>query len=152
MRLPEPCYSVGLITTYQCNLNCKYCYITRKQNLRMPLETAKSILRPILEKEGDTLLVSLMGAETLMAADMICGLVEWTESEKWRRKCRFFGSTNGTLLTPELKTWFFEHRETITLGLSYDGLHGTQKKNRGRKKGRFRWNFSSKHGRNRKSR
>ena len=92
---------------------------------------AQSILHPILETIGDTLMVTLMGAETLMAESMIRQLVEWVEQGNWKRKCLFFGSTNGTLLTSELKKWFFEHRKTITLGLSYDGTPHTQENNRG---------------------
>lgn len=131
MKKPVPLFNLGLITTYQCNLNCKYCYISTKKNLNMSLETAKNILTPVLEESGDVLQVTLMGAETLVAFDMIRDLVEWAEMNSQKRKCLFYGSTNGTLLTPEQKKWFYEHRNSITLGLSYDGIPDIQENNRG---------------------
>ena len=107
----------------------------------MSLETAQQILEPLLRTSGDTLVVTLMGAETLMAESMIRPLVEWVEQGNWQRNCLFFGSTNGTLLTPELKQWFFDHRKTITLGLSYDGIPSAQQSNRGTASGSIDLDF-----------
>ena len=41
---------VGLLTTYRCNLNCKYCYVLTKRNKDMASDMAKSILEPFLKK------------------------------------------------------------------------------------------------------
>lgn len=123
--------AVGLLMTFRCNLNCKYCYIHKKQNKDMSLEMAQSILEPFLMKEGGLLSIAFMGGETLMAVDVIRPLVEWIENGKWNRPYRLFGSTNGTLLTAELKEWLKEHKRHLTLGLSYDGLPSAQDNNRG---------------------
>lgn len=97
----------------------------------MSLEMAQSILEPFLMKNGGLLSIAFMGGETLLAIDVIRPLVEWIEKGKWNRPYRLFGSTNGTLLTPELKGWVRNHRHSLTLGLSYDGLPTAQCNNRG---------------------
>lgn len=129
--LNEDCgESVGLLTTYRCNLNCKYCYIRKKRNKDMTLEMAQSILEPFLLRNGGMLNIAFMGGETLLSINMIRTLVEWIENRKWNRKYRFFGSTNGTLLSEDLKIWLKQHRDSFTLGLSYDGLPTAQINNR----------------------
>lgn len=123
---------VGLLMTYRCNLDCKYCYIKNKRNKDMSLSKAKAILEPfLLDENSGWLDIMFVGAETLMAFDIIKPLVEWAASRPFKREYRFCGSTNGTLLTDEQKDWFSEHRNKVILGLSYDGLPSTQEKNRG---------------------
>ena len=51
--------AVGLLTTYRCNLNCKYCYVQTKRNKDMSLDMAKSILKPFLMKEAGRLDITL---------------------------------------------------------------------------------------------
>ena len=123
--------AVGLLTTYRCNLNCKYCYVQTKRNKDMSLDMAKSILEPFLMKNSGRLDITFMGGETLLAIDVIRPLVEWVESGNWNRSYRFFGSTNGTLLNTELKKWLRKYADVFTLGLSYDGLPSAQANNRG---------------------
>jgi radical SAM protein with 4Fe4S-binding SPASM domain len=136
MNIVEPVFeeiseAVGLLTTYRCNLRCKYCYIHTKCDKDMSLEMAQSILEPFLLKDDGLLNVAFMGGETLLAFDVIRPLIEWVEQGTWNRKYRFFGSTNGTLLNEEMKQWLKEHRHSLTLGLSYDGLPNAQISNRG---------------------
>lgn len=132
--LNEECSeSVGLLTTYRCNLNCKYCYIRKKRDNDMTLEMAQSILEPFLLKKEGLLNIAFMGGEMLLSINMIRSLVEWVEKKTWNRRYRFFGSTNGTLLNEDLKLWFRLHSNVLTLGLSYDGLPTAQKNNRSSK-------------------
>lgn len=123
--------AVGLLVTYQCNLNCKYCYISEKQDLSMSFDTARKLLEPFLQKDGNMVEIVFMGAETLMAESVIRKIVEWAEQGTWKRRFRFFGSTNGTHLTNDLRQWLYRHRESMVLGLSYDGLPSVQQLNRG---------------------
>lgn len=122
--------SVGLLMTYRCNLDCKYCYIHSKKNKDMTLEMAQSILEPFLLMKGGLLDIKFMGGETLLAIDVIIPLVEWIHKRKWRRSYRLFGSTNGTLLTKDIKEWLQVHKQILTLGLSYDGVPIAQRDNR----------------------
>ena len=58
--------TVGLIVTHRWNLDCVYCFISEKQSRDMPIETAVSILRPLLSKENaPPLQIMLMGGEPL---------------------------------------------------------------------------------------
>lgn len=123
--------TVGLLVTYRCNLQCRYCYITRKRPQDMSLERAKNVLRPYLEKEKGRLEIVFMGAEILMAENTIRALVEWVQAGNWKRDFHFFGCTNGTLLTEDFKRWLTTHRDAVCLGLSYDGLPAVQNQNRG---------------------
>ena len=123
--------AVGLLMTYRCNLDCKYCYIHTKRNKDMTLGMAQSILEPFLKMNKGILDITFMGGETLLAIDAIKPLVEWVENGKWNRCYRFLGATNGTLLNNDLKKWLKQHSHTLTLGLSYDGLPSTQNNNRG---------------------
>ena len=123
--------AVGLLMTYRCNLDCKYCYIRKKQNRDMSLDRAQAILEPFLLKHEGRLDITFMGGETLLAFDVIQPLVEWIKTGKWNRCYRIFGSTNGSLLTPTIKDWLVLNKDTITLGLSYDGLPTSQTHNRG---------------------
>lgn len=123
--------AVGLLMTYRCNLNCKYCYVQTKRNKDMTLDMAKSILEPFLMKKSGRLDITFMGGETLLAIDVIRPLVEWAENGVWNRPYRFFGSTNGTLINGELKEWLTKYADVFTLGLSYDGVPSSQLSNRG---------------------
>ena len=99
----------------------------------MTFEMAQSILEPfLLDEENGWLDVIFVGGETLLAFDVIKQIVEWAESLQTKRSYRFFGSTNGTLLNAEMKTWLSAHSSAIILGLSYDGLPSIQIENRGK--------------------
>ena len=122
--------AVGLLMTYRCNLDCKYCYIHTKRSKDMTLEKAQFILEPFLMK-GNRLDIIFVGGETLLAINVIRPLIEWVKSRTCKSEYRFFGSTNGTLLTIELKEWLTQNKHVLTLGLSYDGIPATQLENRG---------------------
>ena len=122
--------AVGLLMTYRCNFRCKYCYIREKQAIDMSLDTAKSILVPFLMKNEGLLNIAFMGGEPFLVMDIIKPLVEWVESGSWNRKYRFFGSTNGSLLSKDIKDWLREHRNVVTFGLSFDGIPEIQVANR----------------------
>lgn len=97
----------------------------------MTLARAKEIISPFLIEEGGLLDILFMGGETLIAKDVIVPLIEWATDNNWKRKFRFFGSTNGTLLNDNLKGWIQQHKSVFTLGLSYDGNPSSQLHNRG---------------------
>lgn len=123
-------HTLGIIVTYNCNLNCTYCYISNKRNKKISLKSAKNILEPFLNCSEDVLQVLLIGGEPLLCYSQIKELILWVENGTWKRKCTFFMSTNGTLLDEEMKAWFSAHNRIITLALSYDGLASIQNSNR----------------------
>lgn len=108
----------------------------------MPIETAVSILRPLLSKENaPPLQIMLMGGEPLLAYDLLKAMITWCIGKRWPRKYHFFASTNGTLLNEERKEWITRHRDILTLALSFDGLPDMQDKNRSESSARIDLDF-----------
>lgn len=127
-----------LMVTHACNLNCTYCYEEHKDGKSMDAAMAISIVRREFDfamTSGlyDALQIDFMGGEPLMNFPLIRHVVEWAECHAPDFPHIFFATTNGTLLTDEMKAWFFEHRETVWLGASCDGTETMQSTNRGTK-------------------
>lgn len=122
---------IGIILSYQCNLNCKYCYIPEKKDLTIPLDVAQNILYPYLsKKDAEPIEIDFMGAEPLTAFERLKEIVEWAVGQNFSREFFFFATTNGTLLNDQMKQWFRENKSAIVLGLSYDGTDNAQNENR----------------------
>ena len=107
---------VGIWFTNACNLNCTYCYIKQKSNLTISYEKALEVLGAELSKEGGLMDILFMGAETLTHFEEMKKIVEGISAQQWKRRYHFTITTNGTLLTEEMKVWFTAHRDTVTMG------------------------------------
>lgn len=89
-------------------------------------ETVDSLEDPYSEFE-----VQLMGGEPLLRFGFIKELSEWLWQQTFKIPLvQVFAATNGTLLSNEIKNWFFDNRERICLGLSFDGDGFMQNANR----------------------
>ena len=131
---------VTLMITHDCNLHCSYCYEHHKSKKEMPVELAKSIIKKEFEyvrnsTEFKELEIDFMGGEPLMNFALIKEIVEWLESSPQQVPYICFATTNGTLLNDESKHWFRLHKQTIVLGISYDGDSKMQLLNRGTENG-----------------
>lgn len=125
-----------LMVTHACNLNCTYCYELYKKNAYMKSDLAKELILREAQfvKESDQfdeLEIDFMGGEPFMNFPLIKEIVEWLETGVIEIPYICFASTNGTLLTDEIKAWLREHKDTINLGASYDGNNQMQSTNRG---------------------
>jgi len=126
-------FSPSLCLTHQCNLDCIYCYEQHKDSLAMTFETAKNCIDWIFEnvpKEMDGIEISLTGGEPLLEFELIKKIFEYVFYDNQKEKIILFATTNGTLLTNEMKEWFYEHREHFYLSLSLDGTRETHNCNR----------------------
>lgn len=126
-----------LILTQSCNLNCTYCYERFKSSRKMEKETALNCIQEQLQlvresSDFDWLFVDLFGGEPLLNFEVIRFLVEWVRANVSDVDVFFKISSNGTLLTDEMKTWFAANRDYIFYGVSYDGSLENQLRNRGR--------------------
>ena len=124
-----------LMVTHACNLNCTYCYETHKKNAYMDLSLAKEIIsreaQLVNESEQfDKIEIDFMGGEPLINFPLIKEIVEWLEKGVIAVPWICFATTNGTLLTDEIKDWLREHKNSIILGASYDGSSQMQSTNR----------------------
>ena len=125
-----------LMVTHACNLNCTYCYETHKRNVYMSTDLAKEIILREAQfvSESDTfdeMEIDFMGGEPFMNFPLIKSVVEWLEQGVISVPWICFATTNGTLLTDEIKAWLREHKTSINLGASYDGTVKMQSTNRG---------------------
>jgi radical SAM protein with 4Fe4S-binding SPASM domain len=99
----------------------------------MSLETAKKCIDWIFDNIPPNMKdveVSLIGGEPLLEFNLIREIFEYTCRKKPASNFIFFASTNGTLLTPEIKQWFSLHKQCFYLGLSLDGTRETHNRNR----------------------
>ena len=125
-----------LMVTHACNLNCSYCYEHYKKNVYMDTNLAKDIISREAQfvkdsDQFDEMEIDFMGGEQFMNFPLIKDVVEWLETGVIDIPWICFATTNGTLLTDEIKSWLREHKETINLGASYDGNSKMQSTNRG---------------------
>lgn len=102
----------------------------------MDISLAKKIIHEEIEivkndKRFKELEIDFMGGEPLLRFDLIKEIVEWMETSNHNIPFICFASTNGTLISEEMKTWFRNHRKTMVLGISYDGIENAQNINRG---------------------
>lgn len=123
--------ALGLIVSKSCNLHCSYCYAVQKDGSQMELQTAKDAVTAFMADSGnETVRIDFMGGEPLTAFSRIREICEWIWSGLWKDRIYFFITTNGTLLSAEMKRWFYDNRNKIILSLSYDGEQA-QTRNRG---------------------
>ena len=127
--------TISLLITYQCNLNCSYCYERHKTNKSMGVEDAKKYIQQeveIFRKETQYkfLEISFMGGEPLLEFGKIRQIAEWCWEQNWDFDYILFATTNGTLLNEEMKAWLIENKKRFVLGLSFDGNESMQNMNR----------------------
>lgn len=125
-----------LMITHQCNLNCVYCFEKHKSNKRMSFPTAKKILEEEFFHYAETaqkdtrLAIELFGGEPLTNFTLIKNIYEWVKAIQLPFNYIFQITTNGTLLTDDIKQWLIKRKEDFRLVLSVDGTEAMQEKNR----------------------
>ena len=67
--------TITFVVTEDCNLRCKYCYITHKaSNKKMSFETAKKFIDYILTADietADSVIVDFFGGEPFMEVSLV---------------------------------------------------------------------------------
>ena len=113
-------------------MNCVYCFEKHDSEHEMSYETAVNIVDYVCERvEKDATIEFLFfGGEPLLRFELIQYIVQYVFSKHYSQKCRFFASTNGTLLSSEMKEWFQKHKDVFILGLSLDGSRESHNFNR----------------------
>lgn len=128
-----PRYAPSVCVTHSCNLNCVYCYQNHDSCQKMSFETARFIVDWVFDHtpiNADTVGFDFIGGEPLLEFHLIKEIFEYACSKKWKIPLNFFATTNGTLLTEDMKAWFSDHKTVFKLGLSIDGTRDTHNHNR----------------------
>ena len=104
--------------TEQCNLRCKYCFMTCGEE-RMSTKVAEAAVDYLLQECGEYARVTFFGGEPLLEFELIRHITEYIRS-KASQPVLLDVVTNGTLLTQE----FFDYadKNRIRISISYDGL------------------------------
>lgn len=121
-----------LIITNECNLNCSYCYQEHREKNVMKKDVAKKILAKHLSdtQNNSFLNIVLFGGEPFLYFEMIKEICEWVWENNWPVEYIFNFSTNGTLLTNEIREWLNKNSKRILLTLSADGARESHNINR----------------------
>lgn len=122
--------SLVLEITQQCNLRCDYCiYSGNYSGVRTHQD--KHMSRDMIKKsidfyfkhnaECDTAGISFYGGEALLDFDNICMAVDYARNVNAGKKfLKFFISSNGTTLTPEVVSWL-ENSDDVELTITLNG-------------------------------
>jgi len=128
----EKAQSLTFIVTEDCNLRCKYCYITHKaSNAKMSLEVAKKFIDYVLSgsiKMQEAVILDFIGGEPLIEVDLIneiCDYFKLKSYEKnsdWYWNYRINISTNGVNYSDvNVQKFINKNRGKIGIGISIDG-------------------------------
>ena len=99
----------------------------------MDLETAKYCVDDIFKRippKTKKIEITFIGGEPLLEMSLLKEVYDYSVRKYDDSRLSFYATTNGTTLTKEDKSWFFEHRKRFVLGLSLDGNPDTQNYNR----------------------
>ncbi len=120
-----------LIIVEECNLNCTYCYEKHKKNSKMTFETAKEIIDKefINISDNDYLQIEFFGGEPFLNFKLIKDVVNYVE-KNYPKHAIYNTTTNGTVITDEVKTWLYEHKHHFFAALSLDGTKEMHDRNR----------------------
>ncbi len=125
--------SITFCVTEDCNLACKYCYMTGKNKTKkMTLETAKKAVDYILSNKEDfndnAVVWEFIGGEPFLEIELIDQITDYIKKQlylldhPWFTNYRLNFSSNGMLYsTPAVQEYIRKNKEHVSIGLSVDG-------------------------------
>lgn len=122
-----------IMATNACNLRCKYCYETNKNAPSMDLDKIKNQLDIELQSKSNgyqRFVINFHGGEPFLAFAKIKSLVQWVDNNFPNLNVSFTATTNGTILTTEIKEWLIENKKKFIPILSIDGSKEIHDRNR----------------------
>jgi len=99
----------------------------------MSKATARDVIDWIFDnvpRDREGVKIEFIGGEPLLEFELIKDIFTYTNNKNIKYPFLFFATTNGTVLTDEMKAWFLEHKDSFWLGLSLDGTRVTHNYNR----------------------
>lgn len=123
---------ITFIVTEDCNLRCKYCYITHKaSNKKMSLDTAKKFIDYMFSekiKKQDAVIIEFIGGEPLLEIDLIDKITDYYKiksfmmDDKWAWNYRISICTNGVNYSDEkVQDYINKNLGKLSLGITLDG-------------------------------
>jgi uncharacterized protein len=134
--------TVTFIVTEDCQLRCKYCYITGKnKNRKMTFEVARATIDTLLRDRRTfwerSVVFDFIGGEPFLEIDLIDRICDYAKlrmyeaGHPWFDSYRFSLSTNGLLYgTDKVQRFLAKNSRHLSIGISIDGnraKHDTQR-------------------------
>lgn len=134
---------VVLIVTQNCNLECIYCYENYKSPQVMEYEVAKNIIDFEVQKYASkyNITIEFFGGEPFLNFELINKIFEYCESKYANIGLRYCATTNGTVLTNDIKNWLEHNKSKFECSLSLDGTKDMHNINRPFKGGKGSFSY-----------
>ncbi len=125
--------TITFIVTHDCNLRCKYCYITHKSDgKRMDFEVAKKFIDYILTtddiKYNNAVILEFIGGEPLIEVELVDKICDYfkirafEEGHQWSWNYRISISTNGVNYSDKaVQDFIKKNHSKMSLGITIDG-------------------------------
>lgn len=125
--------TLGFVVTEDCNLRCKYCYITHKSTGKvLNFETAKKFIDYVLTTDEiirqDAVILEFIGGEPLLEVEMIDQICDYFKLKtyeagiSWYWNYRISMSTNGVNYSDEKVQNFIKKNDgKVSVGITIDG-------------------------------
>ncbi|WP_242656478.1 radical SAM peptide maturase, CXXX-repeat target family [Ruminiclostridium hungatei] len=125
--------SITFCVTEDCNLACKYCYMTGKNDkIKMSFETARKAVDYILTNPAEfpepSVVFDFIGGEPFMEIELIDRICDYIKRQMyllehpWFNSYRFSFSTNGLLYhTDKVQEYILKNKNHLSIGMSVDG-------------------------------
>lgn len=132
MSVKKNVFCPTICVTHNCNLHCVYCYQEHSVEC-MTWQTAVNCVDWIfshIPSECDSVEIDFIGGEPLLEFNLLKKITEYILDTYKDIPFILFATTNGTVLTDDMKAWFTNHKDIFWLGLSLDGTPETHNRNR----------------------
>lgn len=129
----ERAQTVTFVVTDDCNLRCKYCYITHKQSGNvLSLDTAKTFINLLLKtdelKYAESVILEFIGGEPMLEAKLIDQIVDYFKITAYEMGCDWYWNyrisicTNGVnYQSDEVQKLIQKNIGKISITISIDG-------------------------------
>ena len=134
--------TITFIVTEDCNLRCKYCYITHKKSTNvMSYEMGKLYVDKLLENDemrgNDSLILEFIGGEPFMEVKLIDKIVDYFKmkafimNHDWYWDYRISICTNGVnYKEKEVQDFISKNEGKLSLSITLDGIKEKHDMNR----------------------
>lgn len=125
--------TITFCVTEDCNLVCKYCYMTGKNHYKkMTFETAKKVVDYILSNRDifyeESVIWEFIGGEAFLEIELVDRITDYIKQQMflqdhpWFNSYRFTFSSNGLLYdSPDVQKYIKKNHSHLSIGLSVDG-------------------------------
>lgn len=115
----------------KCNLNCVYCYETKKSTSAFDVKETLYDISEVLNTETQNgTKIKLHGGEPFLEFEKIKAFCEGLWSVYRKEKYKIHITTNGTLVHSEIAEWISQNKNRLILKLSIDGAKLSHNMNR----------------------